>query len=147
MALKRYLGIRDETGKLRRIIMQIQQNPMAFTQSTGTQQKMGPPPTERSEVGESGARPPQGPPKGGMPPELDAAVSTLSSDTQKDIEEALSELNEEQKLELKSALDELKPQAKDMSLEEIGEEFANILSTLTQSNSEEDSEHTVDTYI
>ncbi|MEH6347670.1 MAG: hypothetical protein V7785_21420 [Bermanella sp.] len=127
--------------------MQIQQNPMAFTQSTGTQQKMGPPPNEKGEVGESGSRSPQGPPKNGMPPGLDAAVSTLSSNMQKDIEDVLSELNEEQKLELKSALDELKPQAQDMSLEEIGEEFANILSTITQSNSEEDSEHIVDTYI
>ena len=127
--------------------MQIQQNPMPFTQSTGTQQKMGPPPNKGEEVAESGSRPPQGPPKNGMPPGLEAAVSSLSSDMQKNIEDTLSELNDEQKLELKSALDELKPQAQDMSLEEIGEEFANILSTITQSNSEEESEHIVDTYI
>ena len=127
--------------------MQIQQNPIAFTQNTGTQQKIGPPANKAGEVTELGSRPPQGPPKNGMPPGLDAAVSSLSSDMQQDIEDTLSELNDEQKLELKSALDELKPQAQDMSLEEIGEEFANILSTITQSSSEEDSDHIVDTYI
>jgi len=127
--------------------MQIQQNPMAFTQGSGTQQKMGPPPNKDGEVAEPGSRPPQGPPKNGMPPGLEAAVSSLSSDMQQGIEDTLSGLNDEQKLELKSALDELKPKAQDMSLEEIGEEFANILSTITQSSSEEDSEHIVDTYI
>ena len=127
--------------------MQIQQNPMTFTQSTGTQQKIGPPANKAEEVTELGSRPPQGPPKNGMPPGLDAAVSTLSLEQQQGIEDTLSDLNPEQKMELKSALDELKPQAQDMSLEEIGEEFASILSTITQSNSEEDSERIVDTYI
>ncbi len=123
--------------------MHIQQSPMAFTQ--GSAQKMGPPPAKNNEVNEQ-QRPAEGPPNG-MPPKLDAAVSSLSNDQQAEVEDALANLSDEQKMALKGALDELKPQAEKLSLEEIGEEFLNILTQLTQESSDTESEYQVDTYI
>lgn len=122
--------------------MHIQQSPMAFTQDSA--QKMGPSSPNRDQANEQ--RPPQGPPNG-IPPGLDAPVSSLSDAKQTEVKEALSSLSDEQKAALKGALDELKPQAENMSLEEIGDEFLNILTQLTQDNSDSESENQVDTYI
>ena len=122
--------------------MHIQQSTMAFTQ--GSAQKMGPPAKNDQINGQQ--RPPEGPPNG-MPPGLDAAVSSLSNDQQAEVESALANLSDEQKMALKDALDDLKPQAEKLSLEEIGGEFLNILTQLTQESSDTESEYQVDTYI
>ena len=97
---------------------------------------MGPPSAKSDQV--NAQRPPQDP-SNGIPPGLDAK--------QAEVKEALSSLSGEQKAALKSALDELKPQTENMSLEEIGDEFLNILTQLTQDGSDSESEYQVDTYI
>ena len=122
--------------------MHIQQSTMAFTQ--GSAQKMGPPSAKSDQV--NAQRPPQDP-SNGIPPGLDAPVSSLSDAKQAEVKEALSSLSGEQKAALKGALDELKPQTENMSLEEIGDEFLNILTQLTQDGSDSESEYQVDTYI
>ena len=118
--------------------MQIQQNPMAFTQ--GNTQKVGPPPKNDQHNSPSA-------PSNNMPPGLGVAVESLSVEKQTEVENALASLSDEQKSALKGALDELKPQAENMALEEIGDEFLNILTQLTQQKSSSESENQVDTYI
>jgi hypothetical protein len=118
--------------------MQIQQNTMTFTQ--GNTQIMAPPPKSDPHNSPSA-------PSNNMPPGLGVAVESLSVEKQTEVENALASLSDEQKSALKGALDELKPQAENMALEEIGDEFLNILTQLAQQKSSSESENQLDTYI
>jgi hypothetical protein len=83
---------------------------------------------------ESTQRPPRPegppPPKGGVPPGLDTAVSTLTDEEQESTTEMLASLTEEQQIELKSVLDELKPMTEGLSDEDIGSIFYEALSSI-----------------
>ncbi|AZG37560.1 hypothetical protein EGC80_18745 [Shewanella psychromarinicola] len=70
------------------------------------------------------------PPKGGVPPGLDTAVSTLSDDQQQLTTDMLSSLTDEQQESLKSMLDELKPLTEGLSDEDIGSIFFEALSSI-----------------
>lgn len=70
------------------------------------------------------------PPKGGVPPGLDTAVSTLSDDQQQLTTDMLASLTDEQQESLKSMLDELKPLTESLSDEDIGSIFFEALSSI-----------------
>jgi hypothetical protein len=70
------------------------------------------------------------PPKGGVPPGLETAVSTLSDDQQQLTTDMLSSLTDEQQESLKSMLDELKPLTEGLSDEDIGSIFFEALSSI-----------------
>lgn len=120
--------------------MQIQLSPQVFSQGQSAQansQVQGPP---------SGERPP-GPPPGGIPPGLDAAVSELSTEQQQSTQEMLQSLSVDQQEELKQALDILKPSAENMSTEEIGNAFFEMLTSISGGGNSSESENIVDVYV
>ncbi|MCT8986887.1 hypothetical protein [Shewanella phaeophyticola] len=83
---------------------------------------------------ENAQRPPRPdgppPPKGGVPPGLETAVSTLSEEEQQSATDMLASLTDEQQAELKSVLDELKPMTEGLSDEDIGSVFYEALSSI-----------------
>jgi ADP-ribosylglycohydrolase len=75
-------------------------------------------------------RPDGPPPKGGVPPGLETAVSTLSDDQQQLTTDMLSSLTDEQQESLKSMLDELKPLTEGLSHEDTGSIFFEALNSI-----------------
>lgn len=90
--------------------------------------------------------PPPPPREGGVPTGLEAAVSTLSSEEQSAVTDMLASLSKDQQSSLKSQLDSLRDGAANLSQEEMGTAFKDILSTLSAGQSEPASLNQVDTF-
>ena len=102
-------------------------------------------PLASSDVGRPKGPPPP-PPEGGVPPEIESAVSTLSSEEQSAVTDMLSSLSKDQQSSLKSQLDSLRDNASSMSEDELGAAFKDMLTSLTGSQSSTSSVNQVDTY-
>ncbi len=98
--------------------MQIQVNPSLFTTSQLPNKMTGPPPA------------------GAIPPGLEKPMQTLSSEEQVSSKKMLESLTEDQQTQLKAALDELKPLSEDLSMEEMGSAFFDVLKSITQTESD-----------
>jgi hypothetical protein len=96
-----------------------------------------------SEVGRPKGPPP---PKDGIPPGLESAVSSLSTEEQSAVTDMLSSLNKDQQSSLKSQLDGLRDSKDDYTQEELGSAFKDILTTLSDSGSDPTTLNQVDTF-
>jgi hypothetical protein len=76
-----------------------------------------------------GSHPP-GPPPGGMPPGLEKAVDTLSNEQKQSVQDIMQSLSDDDKTQLKQLLDEFKLAADNMSLEDIGQSFFDMVSAI-----------------
>ncbi|MAD15642.1 MAG: hypothetical protein CL579_06125 [Alteromonadaceae bacterium] len=102
-------------------------------------------PLASSDVGRPKGPPPP-PPEGGVPPGMESAVSTLSSEEQNAVTDMLSSLSKDQQSSLKSQLDSLRDSASSMSEDELGAAFKDMLTSLTGNQSSTSSINQVDTY-
>lgn len=90
--------------------------------------------------------PPPPPPAGSVPPGLDTAVDTLSTEEQTAVSEMLASLSQDQQSTLKAQLDVLRDDSGTLSQEEVGSAFKDMLSTLTGKQSGSSLLNQVDTF-
>ncbi|NQZ10811.1 MAG: hypothetical protein HRT35_26965 [Algicola sp.] len=100
--------------------MQIQSSSQTLGQNLNITSDHRPPPPKP----EAGERPP------GPPPGLGRAIDTLSDDQRQNVQQMLESLSDEQKGQLKQALDDFKSEADTMDIEDIGQSFLDILSSV-----------------
>ena len=90
--------------------------------------------------------PPPPPREGGVPPGLESAVSTLSSEEQSAVTDMLASLSKDQQTTLMSLLDSLRDKGSSMSQEELGGAFKDILTSLSVEQSDSSSLNQVDVF-
>ncbi|MFT6898986.1 MAG: hypothetical protein ACJA13_003417 [Paraglaciecola sp.] len=97
-------------------------------QINASSQSIAPPAS--SDVGRPKGPPPP-PPAGSVPPGLDTAVQTLSTEEQTAVTEMLANLSKDQQSTLKAQLDALREDSSTLSEEEMGSAFKDMLTSIT----------------